>query len=262
MECDLNDIRRLTIDPPLTEAEFARFCGANPGLKIARGPNGLIVSNRKRKGRDGCVDSLLSQWGTVNSDIDLDDDRVKGRTEIRRGSPDTESLEAREAQQVRLNRKRESLGPLKQYADTATMRVHIKPRCLREALGIPFLRMIEKTGRVLDDSTQKEWLDDAEQRLRSVISRIDPVPVSYGYVAERDANGLTIHTVTGLKVAKHAIGQLSSGEWPCWNEIIEAVPEFDMTLVVFDAGSRREWLRRWDMRIQQHRIQAEYGIFA
>jgi hypothetical protein len=58
---------------------------------------------------------------------------------------------------------------------------------------------------------------------------------------ERDADGLTIRTVTGLKVVKHAIGQLSSGEWSCWNEIIEAVSEFDMTLVVFNAVSKREW---------------------
>jgi hypothetical protein len=43
---------------------------------------------------------------------------------------------------------------------------------------------------------------------------------------------------------------------------IEAVPEFDLTLVVFDAVSRREWLRRWEMRLQQHRIQAEHGIIA
>ena len=43
---------------------------------------------------------------------------------------------------------------------------------------------------------------------------------------------------------------------------IEAVPEFDLTLVVFDAVSQREWSRRWGMRLQQHRIQAEYGIIA
>ncbi len=146
--------------------------------------------------------------------------------------------------------------------DIATMQVRIIPQRHREALEIPFGSKIEKSGRILDDSTKKEWLDDAEQRLRSVISRIDPCPVIYGYVAERDADGLTIQTVTGLKVAKHAIGQLSSGEWPCWNEIIEAVPELDMTVVVFDAVSRREWSRRWDMRLQQDRIQLEHGIFA
>jgi hypothetical protein len=146
--------------------------------------------------------------------------------------------------------------------EIATMQVRIKPRRHREALEIPFWTQIEKSGRIFDGSTQKEWLDDAEQRLRSVISRIDPCPVIYGYILERDADGLTIQTVTGLKVAKQAIGQLSSGEWPYWNEIIEAVPEFDMTVVVFDAMSRREWSRRWDMRLQQHRIQLEHGIFA
>lgn len=154
------------------------------------------------------------------------------------------------------------MRPVEEYADTATMKVQIKPRRLREALDIPFLRMIEKTGCILDDSTRKEWLDDAEQRLRSVISRIDPVPVSHGYVVERDADGLTIRTVTPLKVTKHAIGLLSSVEWPCWNEIIEAVPEFDLTLVVFDAVSQREWSRRWDIRLQLHRIQSEHGIVA
>lgn len=68
--------------------------------------------------------------------------------------------------------------------------------------------------------------------------------------------------LTGLKVAKHAIGLLSSGEWPCWNEIIGAVPEFDLTLVVFDPVSQREWSRRWGMRLQQHRLPAEHGIIA
>ena len=172
------------------------------------------------------------------------------------------NLDPLEVLRERLVPEREALRHLERYVGTTAMQVQIKPRRLREALEIPFWRMIEKTGRVLDDSAQKEWLDDAEQRLRSIISRIDPVPVSFGYVVERDADGLTIHTVTGLKVAKHAIGLLSSGEWPCWNEIIEVVPEFDMTGILFDAVSRREWSRRWDMRIQQNRIQLEHGIFA
>jgi len=199
----------------------------------------------------------------LKAESSLDNKSLTTGAEIHHASQDTEDLKARKtAVRGRLISEGKSLHPRGQCIDLATMQVHIKPRRLREALDIPFWRMIERTGRVLDDSTQKEWLDDAEHRLRSVISRIDPVPVSYGYVVERDAVGLTIHTVTRLKVAKHAIGQLSSGEWPRWNEIIEAVPEFDMTVVVFDAVSRREWSRRWDMRIQQRRIQAEYGIFA
>lgn len=194
--------------------------------------------------------------------INLDYESLRTGTEIHHAAQHTEDLKMREtAVQDRLIWEGKSLHHREQYSDAAMMQVQIKPRRLREALEIPFWRMIEKTGRVFDDSTQKEWLDDAEQRLRSVISRIDPLPVSHGYVVERDADGLIICTVTGLKVAKHAIGQLSSGEWPCWNEIIEAVPEFDMTVVVFDAIKRREWSRRWDIHIQQHRIQLEYGIF-
>ena len=249
-------------DPSLTEVELARVRRAYPDLEIKRDPSGIVVMNRRCTSSDDSDDWLISKQGTVSSDVDLDDESLRTGPLTHRLAQDTENVEVCKARRRRQTRKSESLSPRERYTDIATMQVRIKPRRLREALGIPFMRMIENTGRVLDDSTQKEWLDDAEQRLRSVISRIDPVPVSYGYVVERDADGLTIHTVTGLKVAKHAIGQLSSGEWPCWNEIIEAVPEFDMTLVVFDAVSRREWLRRWDMRIQQHRIQAEYGIFA
>jgi hypothetical protein len=205
---------------------------------------------------------LPSQRGTVSSDIDLDDESPRNRIETHRITRVTEGAKVRNARRVGLIRAPKSLSSLERYIEIATMQVRIKPRRHREALEIPFWTKIEKSGRILDDSTQKEWLDDAEQRLRSVISRIDPCPVSYRYVVERDADGLTIQTVTGLKVAKHAIGQLSSGEWPCWNEIIEAVPEFDMTDVVFDAGSRREWSRRWDVHLQQHRIQLEHGIFA
>jgi hypothetical protein len=40
------------------------------------------------------------------------------------------------------------------------------------------------------------------------------------------------------------------------------VPEFDWTRVVFDAVSRYEWSRRWDMRLQQQHIQHEYGVFS
>ena len=260
MENDIADEHKT--DSSLTEVELARVRAAYPDLEVKRDPSGILVMNRKLKSSDDSADWLLSKQGTVSSDVDLGDESLRTETLTYRIAQDAENTNVRKARRRRQFRTSESLPPLEQYTDIATMQVRIKPRRLREPLEIPFWRMIEKMGRVLDDSTQKEWLDDAEQRLRSVISRIDPVPVSYGYVVERDADGLTIHTVTGLKVAKHAIGQLSSGEWPCWNEIIEAVPEFDMTLVVFDAVSRREWLRRWDMRIQQHRIQAEYGIFA
>jgi hypothetical protein len=82
-----------------------------------------------------------------------------------------------------------------------------------------------------------------------------------GYVAERVDDGLTLYTSTANAVGKHEIGLLSAWVWPCWPEIVEAVPEFDQTHVVFDAVSRNEWSRRWDLTLQQHRAQAEEGIF-
>jgi predicted lipoprotein with Yx(FWY)xxD motif len=82
-----------------------------------------------------------------------------------------------------------------------------------------------------------------------------------GYVAERVDDGLTLYTSTADAVGKHEIGLLSAGEWPCWAAIVEAVPEFDQTHVVFDAVSRNEWSRRWDLTLQQHRAQGEEGIF-
>jgi len=59
------DRRRLTIDPPLTEAEFARFCAANPGLDIDLDPSGVIVMSPKRKCRD--------DGHTAVAEIDLQD---------------------------------------------------------------------------------------------------------------------------------------------------------------------------------------------
>jgi len=247
-------------DPSLTEVELARVREAYPNLKIKRDASGIVGMNRKRTSSDDSADWLLSKQATVNSDVDFEGLRTGTLTQ--HIAQDAENAKVCKALRRRQLRKSESLSPLERYTDIATMQVRIKPRRFREALEIPFLRMLEKAGSILDDSTQREWLDDAEQRLRSVISRIDPVPVSYGYVVERDAEGLTIRSVAPLKVAKHAIGLLSSGEWPCWDEIIEAVPEFALTLVVFDAVSQREWSRRWDMRLQQHRIQVEHGIIA
>ena|ERR1700694_1940852 len=67
-------VRRLTINPPLTEAEFAWFCAANPSLKIDRDPSGVIIVRDRREDRDDHSVWLLSQRGTITSEIDLDDD--------------------------------------------------------------------------------------------------------------------------------------------------------------------------------------------
>lgn len=133
---------------------------------------------------------------------------------------------------------------------------------LNEGRSIPFWDELVNSKRMLDSAAEQEWLDDVERRLREILSRIDPRPTINAYSIQRSADGLTISTITGSQVAKPVIGQLSAGDWPSWNEIVSQVPEFDGTVVIFDAVQTFEWLRCWDMRLQNERIRAEYGIFS
>jgi hypothetical protein len=144
---------------------------------------------------------------------------------------------------------------------TALMRILFAGPPQQEPKPIPFWEKVVKAGGSLDDTTKKQWIDDAERRMREILLRINPRPVLLGYVVDRVGDALTLYTVTGEALGKHQIGLLSSGEWPGWSEIVEAVPEFDQTDVAFEAVSLYEWFRRWDMRLQGHRIRAEYGIF-
>lgn len=143
-----------------------------------------------------------------------------------------------------------------------SMTVVINDSRRREPKVIPFLDQLERAGRILDHASQQEWIDDAESRLRDLLSRINPGPTILRYSLVRIDDGLILYTVTANEVGRREVGLLSAGEWPCWGESVEAVPEFDRTQVVFDAVSRHEWARRWDMGLQQHRMQAEHGIFA
>ena len=145
--------------------------------------------------------------------------------------------------------------------NSAWTEIVIKSVRPRESPQIPFWERLVKAGRILDDAAQREWMDDAERRLRHVLSRLDPQPKLLGYVAERLVDGLELHTITPGQIQKPLIAQLCAGEWPGWDEIVVAVPEFNHTHVIFEGRSRFEWFRRWDMRIQRHRMQAEYGIF-
>ena len=137
----------------------------------------------------------------------------------------------------------------------------IKSARPQEARQIPFWEELVRAGRILDEATEREWVDDAECRLRNVLSRIHPQPTLVAYVAERLVDGLEICTITPSKVDKTLFALLCAGQWPHWNDIVEAVPEFGDTHVTFYGLSRFEWCRRWDLQIQRHRIQAEYGIF-
>lgn len=107
----------------------------------------------------------------------------------------------------------------------------------RPSRPIPFWKALIEKGRGIYGTAGAEWLEDTERRLRDVLQRVDPRPTLLGYVAERINNGPTLYTFTTDAVAKSAIGLLCAGEWPCWTEIVEAVPEFDQTHVVFDAVS-------------------------
>lgn len=122
--------------------------------------------------------------------------------------------------------------------------------------------MLERTGRVLDDGTKREWLADTEHRLHDILVTVKPSPMVCGYEVERSRDGLTIFTMTGKRVAKREIGLLSAGVWPCWSDIVKVVPEFDLTPVVFDAIRRYEWSRSWSLADQERRLQNEYGIYA
>ncbi len=155
-----------------------------------------------------------------------------------------------------------SVRRIGQLPNTARMEILIRGRRLLQPRTIPFLRRVEKANRVLDQATQNEWMDDAERRLRVVISQINPRPAIRGYSVERSRDGLSLCTVTAQRIGKREMGLLCAGDWPCWAEIVKAVPEFHGVEVVFDAVSRFEWSRRWDMRLQHSRICLEYGIYA
>ena len=135
------------------------------------------------------------------------------------------------------------------------------PAVTSEDRAIPFWEEIVRSGRIVDDEAQLQWLDDVEQRLREILALIDPRPAIEGYCIVRSLDGVTIYTVTGSQVGKREIGLLSAGAWPCWEQIVERVPEFQGTAVVFDAVARHEWLRSWNIRLQRDRMWVEYGVF-
>lgn len=105
-------------------------------------------------------------------------------------------------------------------------------------------------------------LEEMRRRLRDVLQSVRPRPTVLGYVINRVDEGLILYTVTAKQVGKREVALLCAGQWPCWEQIIRAVPEFDGTQVAFDAVSRHEWCRRWGIRLQEDRLRAEHGIFS
>ena len=125
----------------------------------------------------------------------------------------------------------------------------------------PFLKAFLKTGRVWDDAAMREWADDVERRLREVRSQIAPGPLVLGYTIGRRGNVVVVSTVSRNELSKQEIAALSQGQWPCWDEIAEAVPEFIHSMAGFDACATLEWWRKWDVEDGMSRIRLEDSMF-
>lgn len=122
------NLRRLTVNPPLTKAEFAGFCATNPGLKIDREPSGVIIVRPKRKRSDA-----PSNW--VLSGIELGDKKPSVGTEVLHVSEDTETLQALEALEGRLLRERETSEGAHASATNIAIRALIGARDILESLN-------------------------------------------------------------------------------------------------------------------------------
>ena len=125
----------------------------------------------------------------------------------------------------------------------------------------PFLRAFLQTDRVWDDAAKREWADDAERRLREVTAQIDPRPLVLGYYIERFGNSIAIFTVTPDGQSDQEMATLARGQWPCWEEIVKAVPEFIHSKTGFDACTNFEWWRKWDVEVEMSRIRLGDGNF-
>jgi len=121
-------LRRLTMNPPLSEAELAGFRAANPGLKIDREPSGVIILRRKRRRSDEPVDCVMSG-------IDLRDEKrpIVG-AEVSHVAEDTETLQALEALEGRLLRERETFEGAHASALNIAIRAVISARNVLESL--------------------------------------------------------------------------------------------------------------------------------
>jgi len=82
-----------------------------------------------------------------------------------------------------------------------------------------------------------------------------------GYTVRRFKNSVVINTVTSNDLSKQEIAALTRGEWPCWDKIVKAVPEFIHSTVRFDASTTFEWWRVWDVEDEMSRFRLEHGIF-
>lgn len=91
-------------------------------------------------------------------------------------------------------------GHTRRHINRAQMEILIERQPWTKLRAIPFLRRIEKANRILDQAAEKEWVDDAERRLRDVVSRVDPQPILVGYRVERLDDGLVLWALSAEEV--------------------------------------------------------------
>lgn len=212
------NLRRLTINPPLTDAEFAGLCAANPGLKINREPSGVIILRRKRRGRDDCSDWLLSE---INLD---DDERPSLGTEGRDIAQDTETLQALEALEGRLIREREISEGAHATALNVAIRALVSHIDILESLIAHELGMPPKvTGRDMDtyDQRRKCLIDAGEpvEKTLEVLGRDPAEPL----VAEGSVAATQIISAFIANSRTHTLG-LSDRDIRLLQEVIRNPP--------------------------------------
>jgi len=124
-----------------------------------------------------------------------------------------------------------------------------------------FLKAFLKTNRVCDDAVKAVWADDVERRLREVIAKIGTKTITFGYTIQRSKHCVALCTVTPNLQTKQNMAALSSGQWPGWSQIVEAVPEMVHSSTSFDAITSWEWSRKWDVEDEIGRLRLEHGLF-
>jgi uncharacterized protein (DUF1778 family) len=208
VELGMANLRRLTINPPLTDAEFAGLCAANPGLKIDREPTGVIFIRRKRKERRNYGDWLLSQRGTVSSEIDLDDAETPSvGTEVHYITKDTETLRALEVLEGRLIREREISEGAHATALNVAIRalashIDILESPIEHELGIP----PKVTGRDMDTyDRRRKFLTDAGQPVEKALEVLGRDPAER-IVAEGSVAASQIISAFIANSKTHAFG--------------------------------------------------------
>lgn len=207
VKLDMISPRRLTINPPLTEAEFAGLSAANPDLKIDREPSGVILIRRKRKGRRNYGDWLLSQKGTASSEIDLDEAETPSiGSEVHEIAQDTEILQALEALEGRLIREQEISEGAHANALNVAIRALVSQTDILESLIAHEQGMPPKvTGRDMGTYDQRrECLTDAGEPVEKTLEVLGRDPSEQ--VAEGSVAASQIISAFIASSATHALG--------------------------------------------------------